>query len=147
MLFHIAGRSSDFLQSDHGILLRDFQITFNFIVIPESGSATVSRDKLSILNKTSVNKVTNNINSRLGKGSYTNTDIYKVLADEFNKKQGDKEFMTFWSKASNNSAEDKAEALSPAMLWVQSITRQDVSPSYKAPSLTEVLDMLAERKG
>ena len=94
-----------------------------------------------------VNKVTNNINSRLGKGSYTNTDIYKVLADEFNKKQGDKEFMTFWSKASNNSAEDKAEALSPAMLWVQSITRQDVSPSYKAPSLTEVLDMLAKRKG
>ena len=94
-----------------------------------------------------VNKVTNNINSRLGKGSYTNTDIYKVLADEFNKKQGDKEFMTFWSKASKNSAEDKAEALSPAMLWVQSITRQDVSPSYKAPSLTEVLDMLAERKG
>ena len=94
-----------------------------------------------------VNKVTNNINSRLGKGSYTNTDIYKVLADEFNKKQGDKEFMTFWSKASNNSAEDKEEALSPAMLWVQSITRQDVSPSYKAPSLTEVLDMLAKRKG
>jgi hypothetical protein len=94
-----------------------------------------------------VKKVTNNINSRLGKGSYTDADVYKVLSDEFNKKQGDKEFMTFWSKASKNSAEDKAEALSPALLWVQSITRQDVSPSYKAPSLTEVLDMLAERKG
>jgi len=94
-----------------------------------------------------VNKVTNNINSRLGKGSYTNTGIYKVLADEFNKKQGDGEFMTFWNKASKNSAEDKAEALSPAMLWVQSIMREDVSPSYKAPSLTEVLDMLAKRKG
>jgi hypothetical protein len=94
-----------------------------------------------------VKKVTNNINSRLGKGSYTDADVYKVLSDEFNKKQGDKEFMTFWSKASKNSAEDKAEALSPALLWVQSITRQDVSPSYKAPSLTGVLDMLAERKG
>jgi hypothetical protein len=94
-----------------------------------------------------VKKVTNNINSRLGKGSYTDADVYKVLSDEFNKKQGDKEFMTFWSKASKNSAEDKAEALSPALRGVQSITRQDVSPSYKAPSLTGVLDMLAERKG
>ena len=55
--------------------------------------------------------------------------------------------MTFWNKESKNSAEDKSEALSPAMLWIQSIMREDVSPSYKAPSLTEVLDMLAKRKG
>ena len=64
MLVQIVGRSSDFLQSDHEVLLKDFQITFNFIEIPEGGgSATISRDKLSILNKTSVNKVTNNDNN------------------------------------------------------------------------------------
>ena len=65
MSVQIVGRSSDFLQSDHEVLLKDFQITFNFIEIPEggSGTATVSRDKLSILNKTSVNKVTNNDNN------------------------------------------------------------------------------------
>ena len=66
MLVQIVGRSSDFLQSDHEVLLKDFQITFNFIEIPEGGSATVSRDKLSILNKTSVNKVTNNDNNCFG---------------------------------------------------------------------------------
>ena len=54
MLVQIVGRSSDFIQSDHEVLLKDFQITFNFIEIPEGGSATISRDKLSILNKTFV---------------------------------------------------------------------------------------------
>ena len=64
MLAQIVGRSSDFLQSDHEVLLKDFQIPLDFIEIPEggSGTATVSRDKLSIMHKTSVNKVTNNDN-------------------------------------------------------------------------------------
>ena len=60
MVVQIVGRA---LQSDHEVLLKDFQITFNFLEIPEGGSRNVSRDKLSILNKASVNKVTNNDNN------------------------------------------------------------------------------------
>jgi hypothetical protein len=41
----------ELLQSDHVVLLKDFQITFNLIEIPNGGAfATTSRDKLSILN-------------------------------------------------------------------------------------------------
>lgn len=96
-----------------------------------------------------VNKIANNINSRLGKGSYTDADIYSVLSDEFFKKFGDgtSKFATYWNKRSKNSADDKAEASSPAMLWIQGIiSGQDESPDYKSPSLKEVVDMLAARK-
>ena len=65
MLVQIVSRASELLQSDQEVLLKDFHITFNFIEIPEggSGTATVSRDKLSILNKKSVNRITNNDNT------------------------------------------------------------------------------------
>jgi len=64
MLVQVVDRAIELLQSDHEVLLKDFQITFNFIEIPSgSASATVSRDKLSILNKTSVNQVINEDNN------------------------------------------------------------------------------------
>jgi len=47
------------LQSDHEVKLKDFKASFNFMNIPEGGCGSVCRDKLSILNKTSVNRVTN----------------------------------------------------------------------------------------
>ena len=56
MLVKLVNRAIGMLQSDHEVLLKNFQITFNFIEIPAGGSASVSRDKSSILNKTSVNK-------------------------------------------------------------------------------------------
>lgn len=96
-----------------------------------------------------VGKITNNINSRLGKGSYTEADIYGVLSDEFLKEFGDgtNKFATYWTKASKNTSDKKAEAVSPAMLWIQGIVSgQEASPDYKSPSLKEVLDMLADRK-
>ena len=96
-----------------------------------------------------VGKIANNINSRLGKGSYTEADIYSVLSDEFLKEFGDgtNKFSTYWTKASKNTSDKKAEAVSPAMLWIQGIVSgQEQSPDYKSPSLKEVLDMLADRK-
>ena len=96
-----------------------------------------------------VGKITNNINSRLGKGSYTEADVYGVLSDEFLKEFGDgtNKFATYWTKASKNTSDKKAEAVSPAMLWIQGIVSgQEASPDYKSPSLKEVLDMLADRK-
>jgi hypothetical protein len=63
MLVQIVNRTMDLLQSDHEVLLKDFQITFNFIEIPEGGAACVLRDEMSILNKKSVNRVTNNDNN------------------------------------------------------------------------------------
>ena len=65
MLVEVVGRAVELLQSDHEVLLKDFRITFNFIEIP-SGSghyATASRDRLSILNKKSVNRVVNDDNN------------------------------------------------------------------------------------
>ena len=65
MLVAVVGRAVELLQSDHEVLLKDFRITFNFIEIP-SGSghyATASRDRLSILNKKSVNRVVNDDNN------------------------------------------------------------------------------------
>ena len=49
----------ELLQSDHEALLKDFQITFNCIGTPDGGASSASREKLSILNKTSVNRVIN----------------------------------------------------------------------------------------
>ena len=63
MLVQVADRATELLQSDHEVLLKDFQITFNFIEIPDGGASTASRDKLSILNKTSVNRVVNDDNN------------------------------------------------------------------------------------
>ena len=65
MLVEVVGRAVELLQSDHEVLLKDFRITFNFIEIP-SGSghyATASRDRLSILNNKSVNRVVNDDNN------------------------------------------------------------------------------------
>ena len=63
MLVQVADRATELLQSDHEVLLKDFQITFNFIEIPDGGASTASRDKLSILNKTSVNRIVNDDNN------------------------------------------------------------------------------------
>ena len=64
MFIQLVDRTSELLQSNHEVLLKGFQITFNFIEIPHgSASATVSRDRLSILNKTSVNRVVNDDNN------------------------------------------------------------------------------------
>ena len=63
MLVQVADRATELLQSDHEVLLKDFQITFNFIEIPDGGASTTSRDKLSILNKKSVNRVVNDDNN------------------------------------------------------------------------------------
>ena len=60
MLVQLVNRASELLQSDHEVLLKNFQITLFFMAIPAGGSASVSRDKSSILNKTSVNKISNN---------------------------------------------------------------------------------------
>ena len=62
MLVQLVNRTTELLQSDHEVLLKHFQITFNFLEIPAGGSASVSRDKSIILNKTSVNKISNNDN-------------------------------------------------------------------------------------
>ena len=59
MFVKLLNRASELLQSNHEVLLKDFQITFNFIEIPHGSASTVSRDRLSILNKTSVNRVVN----------------------------------------------------------------------------------------
>ncbi len=65
MFVQLVNRASELLQSNHDVLLKDFQITFNFIEIPHGsgGTATVSRDRLSILNKKSVNRVVNDDNN------------------------------------------------------------------------------------
>ena len=63
MFVQLVNRASELLQSDHEVLLKDFQITFNFIEIPHGSSATASRDRLSILNKKSVNRVVNDDNN------------------------------------------------------------------------------------
>lgn len=64
MLVQVIDRTTALLQSDHEVLLKNFEITFHFIEIPNGGaSATVSREKLSILNKTSVNRVVNDDNN------------------------------------------------------------------------------------
>ena len=65
MLVQPVNRAIEMLQSDREVLLKHFQITFNFIEIPAGGSASVSRDKLSIINKTSVNRKSNNDNNCL----------------------------------------------------------------------------------
>ena len=63
MFVQLVERITALLQSDHEVLLKDFQITFNFIEIPHGSSATVSRERLSILNKKSVNRVVNDDNN------------------------------------------------------------------------------------
>ncbi len=65
MLVQVVSRATDLLQSDHEVLLTNFQITFNFIDIPTgvAGDATTSRERLSLLNKTSVNRVVNDDNN------------------------------------------------------------------------------------
>ena len=63
MLVQVVDRAMELLQSDHEVLLKDFQITFNFVEIPDGGTSSVSREKLSILNKTSVNRVINDDNN------------------------------------------------------------------------------------
>ena len=64
MFVQLVRRASELLQSSHEALLKDFQITFSFIEIPHgSGSATTSRERLSILNKQSVNRVVNDDNN------------------------------------------------------------------------------------
>ena len=52
------------LQSDTTIDVSSLKFIFHFFIIPKGGaSATTSRDKLSIYNKTSVNKVVNEDNN------------------------------------------------------------------------------------
>ena len=52
------------IQSNRAIDPKSLNFTFHFINVPSGGSgATVSREKLSILNKTSVNKVVNDDNN------------------------------------------------------------------------------------
>ena len=63
MLGDVIYKARELLQSDHEVKLKDFQVSFNFIGIPEGGARSVCRDKLSILNKKSVNKVTNDDNN------------------------------------------------------------------------------------
>ena len=63
MLGNVLHKAKELLQSDHEVKLKHFMASFNFINIPEGGARSVCRDKLSILNKTSVNKVTNDDNN------------------------------------------------------------------------------------
>ena len=63
MLGDVIYKARELLQSDHEVKLKNFQVSFNFIGIPEGGARSVCRDKLSILNKKSVNKVTNDDNN------------------------------------------------------------------------------------
>ena len=63
MLGNVIHKAKELLQSDHEVKLKDFQAAFNFSNIPEGGARSVCRDKLSILNKTSVNRVTNDDNN------------------------------------------------------------------------------------
>ena len=119
-----------------------------FFAIPGEEGQLIGVNGWSRTNEV-VKKIANNINSRLGKGSYTEADIYSVLSDEFfgKYKDGGNPFAKHWDGAADNIAGNKAEAVSPAMLWIQGITSgQDVSPDYKSPSLKEVVDMLAARK-
>ena len=63
MLGNVIHKAKELLQSDHEVKLKDFEASFNFINIPEGGARSVCRDKLGILNKTSVNRVTNDDNN------------------------------------------------------------------------------------
>ena len=61
MLVQLVNRAIEMRQSGHEVLLKNSQI--NFMEIPAGGSASVSRDTLSILDKTAVNKIRNNDNN------------------------------------------------------------------------------------
>ena len=63
MLGAVLHKAKELLQSDHEVKLKDFMASFHFIKIPDGGARSVCRDKLSILNKTSVNTVTNDDNN------------------------------------------------------------------------------------
>ena len=59
MLGNVIHKAKELLQSDHEVKLKDLQASYNSISIPQGGARSVCRDKLSILNKTSANRVTN----------------------------------------------------------------------------------------
>jgi hypothetical protein len=63
MLSNVIEKAKELLQSDHEVKLKKFQASFNFLEIPDGGARAVCREKLSILHKTSVNKVTNDDNN------------------------------------------------------------------------------------
>ena len=66
MLGNVINKAKDLLQSDHEVKLKDFKVSFNFLKIPDGGARSVCRDKLSILNKTSVNRITSGDNNFSG---------------------------------------------------------------------------------
>ena len=45
MFVQLVQRITELLQSDHDVLLKDFQISFNFIEIPHGSSAIVSHGR------------------------------------------------------------------------------------------------------
>ena len=63
MYTHLRQRIYAVIQSDQRILMSSINFTFHFVIIPSGGAASVSRDKVSILNKTSVNRVVNDDNN------------------------------------------------------------------------------------
>ena len=63
MFSHLVDRITTMLQSDREVILKGFEIQFHFILIPDGGCGTESREKHSILNKTSVNCIKNKDNN------------------------------------------------------------------------------------
>ncbi len=59
MVGHVINKAKDLLQCDNEVKLKYFKTSFNFIKIPDGGAWSVCRDRLSIINKTSVNRATN----------------------------------------------------------------------------------------
>ena len=60
---HVEGQIEKAIQSDETIKLKTLQIKFHFILHPAGGSTgTQNRDRDSILNKTSVNRIMNDDN-------------------------------------------------------------------------------------
>jgi hypothetical protein len=62
---HVASQIDKALQSDMSYKTKDMQIKFNFFLFPAGGksNSTQSRDRESILNKTSVARIENNDNN------------------------------------------------------------------------------------
>ena len=62
---HVAKQIEMALQSDETVTLKEMEITFHFFMVPAGGksNSTQSRDRESILNKTSVARIENNDNN------------------------------------------------------------------------------------
>ena len=63
MYAHLRERIYAVIQSDQRILFSSLLFTFHFVVIPSGGASSVLRDKVSLLNKTSVNRIVNDDNN------------------------------------------------------------------------------------